>query len=206
MTNQNSRRQPDRRKALDLVEEWLHIETLAHPKRRSGLHPNSAYQKSQPLYKTQIPKAVETFQGHIDYFLGSERTDERKSLLLGKLMLGAVCDAQHGFILGKIARKTNIITAMDDSWHLLQGFKQHVRANNVQLPDAEMLKLPIEDGIKEYTGHAYGHYVHTYVGMVAFGAVAALQLKDHKTNQFILPAPGLLPDHLERWDYDPSAY
>ncbi len=110
------------RRGLDLVEEWLHVESIARPQRRNGLHRNSAYQKSQPLYKTQIPKNMNEFRRNID-LLFDENKDETKSLALGRLILESTSLAQHGFLLGRVARGENILTALDESWHVLQGFK-----------------------------------------------------------------------------------
>lgn len=190
------------RRGLDLVEEWLHVESTARPQRRNGLHRNSAYQKSQPVYKNQIPKNMNEFRRNLDT-LFDENKDETQSLILGRLILESTSLAQHGFLLGRVARGENIITALDESWHVLQGFKDHVRTNRVSLPTVNKLSEPIEDAISEYTGKPYGNIVHTYIGMVAFSASVAVQLRDAGTGEFILPSPGLPANILDRWNYDP---
>lgn len=203
MANQNKRYGTAyERHSLDLVEEWLHLESLAKPQRRHGLHPNNAYSKSQQLYRTQIPKRMDQFRQNIDSFLDESR-DEATSLGLGRLVLESASLAQHGFILGRIARGDNIMTALDESWHTLQNFKNHVRAKRVQLPDLEKLNVPIQEAISSYTRQPYGHYVHTYVGMAALSATAVLNLRNSTDGAFVLPSPGMNSEAPDRWDYNP---
>lgn len=191
------------RRALDLVDEWLHVESLARPRRRHGLHPNSAYSKASAVYNNQIPKKMEAFQQHINALSDNDR-DETTALKLGRSILEAASLAQHGFLLGKINRNNNIITAMDESWHVLQSYKKHVRLNHLRLPDVQKLQQPFQEAIEEYTAHPYGHQVHTYIGMVAFSASVVVKLRDLGNDQYLLPSPGLAPEILERWDYSPQ--
>jgi hypothetical protein len=106
--------------------------------------------------------------------------------------------------MGRVAIGDNIFTAMDKSWHVVQGFKQHFRMGNAGLPRVENVALPVEAAIKEYTGKPYGDIFHTYVGMVAYSATVALNLREPFTHKFVLPSAGLPEDRLERWDYDPK--
>lgn len=204
MANQNEKPSAlQQRRGLDLVEEWLHMESVARPRRRSGLHPNNAYSKSQSIYKNQIPMRMDEFRAEIDSFL-DDSLDRQTSLRLGRLMLESASLAQHGFLLGSIARGSNIMRAMDESWHLIQGFKEQMRSGRVTLPDPEKLKAPIQNAISEYTRQPYGHHVHTYIGMVAFSVTTAVHLRDADAGKFILPSPGLNPEILDQWDYDPQ--
>ena len=122
---------------------------------------------------------------------------------MGRLVLESTSLAQHGFLLGRIARGGNIMHAMDESWHVLQGFKQHLRSGNVTLPEPEKLRSPIQDAVAEYTRQPYGHHIHTYIGMVAFSVTTAVHLRDTDEGKFMLPSPGLNPEILDQWDYDP---
>ncbi len=78
-----------------------------------------------------------------------------------------------------------------------------MRTNRISLPAASKLSEPIEDVISEYTGKSYGDIVHTYIGMVAFSASVAVELRDANAGEFILASPGLPANILDRWNYDP---
>lgn len=191
----------DQRKSLELVDEWLHVESLARPARRNGLHPNNAYALSRVVLK-EISQKWETMHDYKDKLFGEEPLAEVTSLTIGRLVLQSASLAQHGFVLGKITRKENIFTAVEDSWHEIQGFKQHFRYGKVRLPQMQNFELPADRAIEQYTGQKYGNFKHTYIGMVAYSASMAIHLMDGK--DFVLPTPGVSEDILQRWDYDPS--
>lgn len=203
MANQIKRPTKSQYRAMDLAEEWLHVDSLAKPYRRTGLYRNNAYARSKAVYR-QVRSKWEAFHEGVDYVLGENRKDEARSLSLGRLVLDAASLAQHGFILGDIVRGGNIFTSSEESWHVAQSFKQNVRAGRVPLPPLENLKLPVDRATKEYTGNSFEHPVHTYVAMFAYSALVADRLRDETTKEFVLPVPGESTDEIHRWNYDPQ--
>lgn len=189
------------REALDVVHEWLHLERLAHPQRNRNLHRDSVYRLSRPLYDRQIPKRWIGLQSSADYLISGDTTDLTRNLHIGRTVLEATSLAQHGFVMGDIARGGNIFTSIDESWRILEGFKRQLRAGNIPLPSAQNIALPVTEAISKYTRHQYGHHIHTYVGMVAYSASVATQLYDSSANGFVLPTPGLPSDVLVPWPY-----
>jgi hypothetical protein len=203
MANQIKRPSKSQYRAMDLVEEWLHIDSLANPSRRSGLYRNNAYARSKAIYR-QVRAKWETFQDNIEYVTAEQRSDETKTLYLGRLVLDATSFAQHGYILGDIVRGGNTLSAMDESWHKTQDFKKHVRAGHIPLPPVENLGLSIDAAIKSYTQKSFEHPLHTYIGMFAYSAVLVDHFKDDFAKEFILPTPGQPEGELHRWGYDPQ--
>lgn len=198
--------QTEERKAILSIKPWLLEENAKKPISRAGLHREKGYASAKSIYRSQIPGRWAELQ-RLRPLLPEEKLTREDDMWLrvGKLALTSCNLARTGFVYHAVARGENVFDAENKAWVGLEKYTTEVLSGRVGLPSADLLDVPLNEAISEYSGkyNRYGHPVDTYIGLVG---LAAVQLATHTRNnsqRLILPAPGLPDDALQRWDYEP---
>lgn len=187
---------------IHAIQPWLNSE-VTHRKTATFLaHRGSAAETRDYLLDEEVPNEWNLFQdARLD--TATEPDADRRKLQVAQNVLRACAAAQIAFIWDQVDQHDREIDeAKGHSLVAIDIFEQDWR-NRPQLPDVELLTMPIPQAVDEYDGRTGAYYrpVRVFRALLALSATAIVEQGIDASGP-LLPEPGADSGVLNPWKHE----
>ncbi len=138
---------------------------------------------------------------------GSVQSAQGFVLNIGRGVLSLASGARKSFLLAGQMQGVALNTAKQTSWKVSEEYRKNVAQYNTDLPERNLLSMPLEQAIQDYypdKPRVYGNTRETYVACMGLAARALLEMSEDSLSKLALPDPQSTESRL--WDYRHSPF